>query len=92
MPNWYSPFALQPASVEAECTPSSESGWHQAPSQEPHSAWRHQGTVTDCVCEHLCFISVYSEHPLARCIPMYKESLQEVIFSICESSKIALYK
>lgn len=41
----------------------------RAPFREPHSASQHQAaTAWNPVCEHLCFISVYSVQPLARCV------------------------
>lgn len=49
--------------------PSSKSGPAKLPPCELHSAYQHQVSIAlNCVCEHLCFISVYFVHPLARCI------------------------
>ncbi|CAD7672338.1 unnamed protein product [Nyctereutes procyonoides] len=41
----------------------------QIPSWERQSSAQHQVVgASKCVCEHLCFISIYSGHPLARCV------------------------
>lgn len=46
-----------------------------------HSAHQHQaGIALRCVCEHLCFISIYSTHPLARWVLRHQKNLREVIF------------
>ena len=41
-----------------------------------------------CVCEHLCFISIYFVHLLARCVLRYQKSLREVILGVWERSTI----
>ena len=44
--------------------------WHrQAPSQDLHSA--SVAKALNCVCKHLCFISIYFVHALARCVLRY---------------------
>lgn len=32
-----------------------------------------------CVCEYLCFISIYFVHPLAQCVLRYQKSLREPV-------------
>lgn len=49
--------------TEAAGTLSSESWTHKLLSQKPHSASQRQGAIAlICVCEPLCFISIYSVH------------------------------
>lgn len=62
-------FALQRIIIEAAHTGSSKSGPTKILSQELNSASQHQVTRTlNCICEHLCFISIYFVLPLARCV------------------------
>lgn len=42
--------------------------------------------------KHLCFISIYVLHVLARCVLKYQKSLRKVIFDIWECSKNFLYR
>lgn len=61
---------------------------HQAPSPEPHSAPQPRATrASNCVCEHLCFVSIYFWYLLARCVLWYQKSLREVIFGVWECSE-----
>ena len=54
-----------------------------------HSAFQHQATrALNCICEHLCFISIYFVHLLARCVLRYQKSLGEVIFGVWERWKL----
>lgn len=66
------------------------------PTPTPHSASpasSHQAPVAlHCVCAHLCYISVYFVHPLARRILGYQKSLREVILGIWECSESFPYK
>lgn len=53
----------------------------QTPSPELHSAAQPQAAVAlSRVYEHLCFISIYFMHLLARCVLRYQKSLRGVIF------------
>jgi len=48
--------------------------------QEIHSTSQYPvARALNCVCEHLCFVLIYSVHPLARCVLRYQKSLKEVI-------------
>ena len=52
-----------------QCTPSGESVTAKLLPGEPHSASQHQASIAlNCVCEHLCSVSIYFMHPLARCV------------------------
>lgn len=55
--------------LQRQCLPHAWE-WHsQAPSLKLHSASQHAVTIVfSCVCEHLCFLSVYFVHSLARYI------------------------
>lgn len=58
-------------------SPSSEGGTAQLLPLQPHSAPQHQATqALSCVCEHLCFTSMYFVHPLASCVLGYQESFK----------------
>ena len=60
--------------LQRQSTPSQEQGeWHhQALPQGLHSASQHHTTlILNCVCEHLCSISVYFVHLFARCVLRY---------------------
>lgn len=52
---------------------------------ELHSASSHQSFE---LCEHLCFILIYSVHLLARCVLLYQKSQREVIFWFQGHSKL----
>ncbi|CAD7693952.1 unnamed protein product [Nyctereutes procyonoides] len=56
----------------ARCSTHSESGKRGDPQRLPrelHSASQPQtARALNCVCEHLCLISIYFVHPLAKCI------------------------
>ena len=54
-------FVLQGAVIEA-VHPEQQEWHHQVPSPKPH--WQ-----SFELCEHLCFISIYFAHSLARCVP-----------------------
>ncbi|XP_042099629.1 endoplasmic reticulum junction formation protein lunapark isoform X4 [Ovis aries] len=57
------------AVVEAACILSSKSGTTKLLPWELHSASHHQAAIAlNFVCEHLCFVSIYFVHPLARCV------------------------
>ena len=74
-------------------TLSSKSGAVDLLSPELHSASQYQATkALNCVCEHLCFISIYVVHLLARSVLKYQKSLRKVILGVWKSSKIFLYK
>lgn len=65
-------FVFQRALVEAVHTPNTE---------ELPPACQHQATRrVSCVCELLCFLSIYCVHLLARCVLRYQESPREVIY------------
>lgn len=52
--------------------PGQQEGPHRAPSQDPHTASRRPPTrALNCVCAHLCFISIDSMHLLAGCVLRY---------------------
>ena len=60
-------FVFQGTVQESEHTPSSESG-NKLQLQELHSPTQHQAAL-NFACEHLCVISIYFVHLLARCVP-----------------------
>ena len=63
---------MQPAGTEAACILSGESGPAHLPPREPHLVAQHPASrALTCVCEHLCFISIYSGHPLKRYVLTY---------------------
>lgn len=48
--------------------------------QEIHSTSQYPvARALNYVCEHLCFVLIYSVHPLARCVLRYQRRLREVI-------------
>ena len=61
-------------------------------------------TALNCVCDHLCFLSTYSVHPLARCVPKISERpkrshfwgglimLKTFFIYICGNCFLALYR
>lgn len=62
-------FGFATSCYRCSVHPSSKSGPAKLLPCELHSAYQHQVSIAlNCVCEHLCFISVYFVHPLARCI------------------------
>lgn len=71
-------FAASP--YRGSVHPSSESGPSKLLPQELYSASQYQAIrALKCVCEHLCFISIYCVHPLARCVLMYQKCLREQV-------------
>ena len=55
---------------------------------EPHSASKHQIVrALNCVCEHLCFISICFVHPLARCVLRYNSFFALHHFGLQKVSK-----
>jgi len=74
--------------LRSQHTPDSTCGAAQLLPRELHSASQGQATIVlNCVCEHLCFISIYFVRPLARCVLMYQKSLKEVILGVWKCSK-----
>jgi len=71
---------LQQVLREAARAPSSEGRPTKLLPWELHSASQHHtARVLTCVYEHWCFLSIYSVHPLARCVLRHQKSLREVI-------------
>ena len=65
---------------------------HQA-SPKLHSASQDPAVIAlNCVWEHLCLISIYCVHPLARCVLRYQKSFREVIFWFWEHLQFFPYK
>ena len=63
-------FCCDGAITETEHTLLRGGAWPQALPQGLHSVSQHHTTlVLNCVCEHLCSISIYFVHLLARCVP-----------------------
>ena len=63
----HSTFVSAGAITEGESTMSSKSGRAKLIPWKLHSAPQHHAAIAlNCVCEHLCFISIYSVYPLAR--------------------------
>ena len=55
---------------------------------EPHSASQHHVVIAlNCVCEHLCFISIYFVRPLARCVLRYNSFFALHYFGLQKISK-----
>lgn len=80
-------FSCEPL-TEAAGTGSGESGPARLLPRTPHSAAQHQtARALNCVREHLCFISTYFVHPLARRVLGYQKSRGEVMFWFWERSK-----
>ena len=66
---WHSVFASQQAFIEAAHTQSCRNGTTQLLLWKIYSASQHQAAIAlNCVCEHLCFISVYFVYLLVRCV------------------------
>ena len=63
-------FSVGSAAALIEAAHPERREWHsQAPFREPHLASQHPAAAAlNCVCEHLCFISIYSVHLLSRCV------------------------
>lgn len=73
---WPSVFILHGALIEAACTPSSD---RCTTKRLPGELYSDQVAIaSNCVCEYLCFISVYFVHLLARYVIRYQKSLEEV--------------
>lgn len=69
--------------------PSSKSGPAKLLPLKLHSACQHRTTIAlKGVCEHVCFVSMYFVHPLARCFLRDQKSLREVIFGGSENAPI----
>ena len=55
---------------------------------EPRSASQHQVVIAlNCVCEHLCVISIYFVHPLAKCVLRYNSFFALHYFGLQKVSK-----
>lgn len=65
---------------------SSESGTAQPPPRNYNQHLSFKPWHLNCVCDHLCFISIYLVHPLARRVLRYQKSLRD-IFGVWECSK-----
>lgn len=90
---WCSTFASHSTITEATCTQSSMNGTAKLLPKELHWASKHQASrALNYVCNHLCSVSVYFVHLLARWVLRYQKSLRTVIFSTWKCSKLFPYK
>jgi len=86
---YHSVFVLQRAICYQRQHTRKQQAWpRQPPSlQTTLSLSASSSHILNCVCEHLCSMSIYSVHLLASCILRHGKSLRKVIFWVWGSSK-----